>query len=97
MTCTHQSCRQCPHRPAPEIRSAPFDADVATRSMEFAAVRLGMHWTPDSNTELDIAVIPDITELHRCPTATGSCGCRPENNGGIGACGKEIAPIIIGS
>lgn len=99
MTCQYQTCRGCPHRPKSDLNAAPFDADLAMRSMEFVAARLGMHWNCQ-NTELDIAIIPDITEilpLHTCETETGRCGCRPENNDGLGICGKTIAPIIVGS
>jgi hypothetical protein len=96
MTCDHQTCRDCPNRPKSDLKAAPFEGDLAMRSLEYAAVRLGMHWNCE-NVELDAAVIPDITELQKCRIGDFACGCRPENNGGVGSCGKALAPIIIGS
>jgi hypothetical protein len=65
MTCIYQDCQNCPHCPKSEHKAEPFDRDVAMRSLEFAAVRLGMHWGPARDDEIEIAVMADITELVR--------------------------------
>jgi len=65
MTCTYQSCADCPHRPKSDLSAKPFDRDVAMRSLEYAAVRLGMGWSPSQSDEIEIAAMPDITDLFR--------------------------------
>lgn len=89
MTLSYQTCRDCPNCPKSDHSAAPFDGDLTMRSMEFAGLRLGMDWDFE-NTDLDIAVIPDITEMHKCRVGDATCGCRPENNDGAGSCGKVL-------
>lgn len=62
MTCTHQDCQNCPHRPKSEYHAAQFDRDVAMRSLEYAAIRLGMHWNPGRDEDVEIAALPSITD-----------------------------------
>jgi len=65
MTCTYQTCADCPNRPKSDLSAKPFDRDVAMRSLEYAAVRLGMAWSPNQSDEIEIAALPDITGIFR--------------------------------
>jgi hypothetical protein len=69
MTCTYQNCADCPHRPKSELSAKPFDRDVAMRSLEYSAVRLGMYWSSSDSDEIEIAAMPDITNLFPAPVA----------------------------
>lgn len=64
MTCTYQSCADCPNRPR-GYSAGGFDRDVAMRSLEYAAVRLGMGWTLNQSDEIEIAALRNIEDLFR--------------------------------
>ena len=92
MTCTYQNCADCPHRPKSELSAKPFDRDVAMRSLEYSAVRLGMHWSSSDSDEIEIAAMPDIFEVMKVAPVNGSVSLTCEE------CGKafKISPSRIG-
>ena len=79
MTCTYQNCADCPHRPKSGLSAKPFDRDVAMRSLEYSAVRLGMHWSSSDSDEIEIAAMPDIFEVMKVAPVNGSVSLTCEN------------------
>jgi hypothetical protein len=46
-TINQQNCKDCPHRPASKYKAAPFEKDLAMRSLEYAVVRFGIDFLKD--------------------------------------------------
>ena len=59
MTICYQGCQNCPHLPHGEYRAAPFDRDVAMRSLEFGVIH-GYADVVLHDQDLEVALLPVI-------------------------------------